>query len=270
MNCTCLCHSKFFKSCNICKDDHKELEIQDADFESRNKEMIQSMSADKHLADLSKKWYLEATGYQYSYHFKWLGLPIIQFPQDIMAVQELIWKVKPDLIIETGIARGGSLVFYASLLELIGEDGIVLGIDIDIRKHNRTAIENHPMYKRIKMIEGSSIDQFIVKKVGEQAIGRKNIMVLLDSYHTYEHVMKEIKFYSKLVSKGSYLIVFDTMIEQTPKEFLGEREWCKGNSPMDAVREFLKNNDNFEIDHTIEAKLLVTECPSGYLRRIKN
>lgn len=267
MKCDCLCHTRF-KSCNICKNEHHEITPQDPEFEMKNKDMIAIMSSDKNLTSLSKAWYLEATKYQYSYHFKWLGVPIIQFPHDILAVQELIWNVKPDLIIETGIARGGSLVLYSSLLELIGDDGFVLGIDIDIRKQNRNIIENHPMHKRIKMLQGSSTDKAIIEKVYEYAKDRKNVMVLLDSYHTYSHVITEMNAYHGLVTKGSYMIVFDTMIENTPKEFLGGREWHQNNSPMTAVNEFLRNNKQFVIDVDVESKLLVTECPSGFLKRV--
>jgi cephalosporin hydroxylase len=204
---------------------------------------------------------------RYSYNFEWLGRPIIQYPQDIIALQEIVWNIKPDLIIETGIAHGGSLIFYASLLELIGK-GEVLGIDIDIRKHNRKEIERHKMFKRIKMIEGSSTDERVIKEVEKIAKRHKKIMVCLDSLHTHKHVLEELNLYSKFVSPGSYLIAFDTIIEYMPKGFFKDRPWDKGDNPATAVNEFLKKNKNFVIDEEIEDKLLITVAPNGYLKRI--
>jgi len=227
------------------------------------------MSQDKALANLSKKWFLKGYNYEYSYHFKWLGIPIIQYPQDIIAIQEMIWKVKPDLIIETGIARGGSLILSASILELIGK-GSVLGVDIDIRKHNRIQIEKHPLFKRISMIEGSSIAKSVVKKVYDYSKGKEKILLLLDSNHTYEHVLKELELYSPLVTKDSYMVVFDTIIENMPENFFLNRPWNKGNNPKTALREFLKKNDRFEIDKEIGNKLLITVAADGYLKCVKD
>jgi len=238
-------------------------------FEKDKQENIQKLGMSDHLRTLSKKWIVDVSAYRYSYNFTWMGRPIIQFPQDIIAMQEIIWQVKPDLIIETGIARGGSLIFYASLLELIGGDGKVLGIDIDIREHNRVEIEKHPMYKRITMIQGSSIDKDVVKMVYEHAKGKNRILVLLDSNHTHEHVLKEMNLYSSLVTKGSYLIVFDTIIEDMPEKIFADRPWGKGNNPKTAVWEFLKNSERFEIDMEIENKLLITVAPDGYLKCVK-
>lgn len=205
---------------------------------------------------------------KYSYNFSWMGRPIIQYPQDILAMQEIIWTINPDLIIETGIAHGGSLIFYASMLELLGKNGLVIGIDIDIRKHNRLEIEKHPMFKRIKMIEGSSIDESIVEKLRKIAEGKK-VLVCLDSNHTHEHVLRELELYAPLVSVGSYCVVFDTIVEDMPTGSFPDRPWDKGNNPKTAVYEFLKKNDNFEIDKNIENKLLITVAPDGYLRRVK-
>jgi len=185
-----------------------------------------------------------------------------------VAMQEIIWQVKPDLIIETGIAHGGSLIFYASMLELIG-NGEVLGIDIDIRKHNRREIEKHKMFKRIKMIEGSSVDEKVIKKVEKTVKQHKKILVCLDSLHTHNHVLNELNIYSKFVSKGSYLVVFDTVIEYMPKGFFKNRPWDKGNNPATAVKQFIKKNKNFVIDKEIDNKLLITSAPEGFLKRIK-
>jgi len=243
--------------------------LKDREFEKRNKKIINKMIKDKALIKKTKDWFEHSWKYEYQYHFKWLGRPILQFPQDVVAIQELIWKVKPDLIIEIGIARGGSIIFSASMLELIGK-GEVLGIDLDIRKHNRVEIEKHPMFKRITMIEGSSVNKKIAQKVYRFAKGKKTVMVLLDSNHTYKHVLREIELFSSLITKGSYLVVFDTMIEYLSKNFFKNRPSDVGNNPKTAVDEFLKNNDRFKIDRNFEKKLLITAIPCGFLKCIKN
>lgn len=241
------------------------------DFKKRNKKLIIKMSKDKSLNQLSKSWLAKSERYEYSYHFNWLGRPIIQYPQDIMAIQEIIWKVKPDLIIETGIAHGGSLIFYASILELIGS-GQVLGIDVDIREHNRKEIEKHPLYKKITMIQGSSIDKYVSERVCQFAKGKRKIMVLLDSNHTHNHVLQEMMLYSPLVTKGSYMVVLDTVIDDLSgaSDHNRKRPWGKDNNPKTAVREFLKHGNRFEIDKEIENKLLITVAPSGYLKCIRD
>lgn len=246
--------------------------IKNKEFEKRNKKFIRLMAQDKSLKELTRSWFLTNHKYEYSYHFSWLGRPIIQYPQDIIAIQEIIWKVRPDLIIETGIAHGGSLILSASILELIGH-GEVLGIDVDIRKHNRIQIEKHPMFKRITMIEGSSIDKNIIQHVYRLAKGKKRILICLDSNHSHDHVLNELKNYSPLVSKGSYLIVFDTIIDDMPAKWLEKhniiRPWGKGNNPKTAVHEFLKTSDRFKIDKNIQNKLQITAAPDGYLKCIK-
>ncbi len=240
------------------------------DFQQRNKEMIESMSQDDELKDLTRDWFARSSEYEYSYHYSWLGRPIIQYPQDIIAAQEIIWSVKPDLIVETGIAHGGSLIFSASMLELLGGNGQVLGIDIDIREHNRIEIENHPLFKRITMIEGSSIDDEIVEQVYDFSRDKERIIVFLDSNHTHEHVLRELKLYSPLVKKGSYLVVFDTVVEDMPERLFADRPWGKDNNPKTAVREFMKTNNRFAIDKEIENKLLITVAPDGYLKCIED
>ena len=227
------------------------------------------MNNKDNLQELTNQWFVESCKYKYSYNFSWMGRPIIQFPQDIMAMQEIIWQVKPDLIVETGIAHGGSLIFYASMLELIGE-GQVLGIDVDIRQHNRVEIEQHPMFKRITMIEGSSIDEEIAKQVYDLAKGKSRILLVLDSNHTHDHVLKELELYSPLVTKDSYLVVFDTVVEDMPEDFFPDRPWGKGNNPKTAVWEFLKTNKRFKVDKDIEAKLLITVAPDGYLKCLED
>ena len=240
------------------------------EFEKRNRLFIEQMTSDVSLKKLAREWFISSSRYEYSYHFTWLGRPIIQFPQDIIAIQEIIWRVKPKLIIETGIAHGGSLIFYASMLELIGSDGHVLGIDIDIREHNRVEIEKHPMFKRITMIEGSSTDEEVVRQVYDLVRGKKPVLVALDSTHTHAHVLRELELYSPLVTKGSYLVVFDTIIEDMPDAFFPDRLWGRGNNPKTAVQEFLRMNKRFIVDKEIEDKLLITVAPCGYLKCIKD
>ncbi len=221
------------------------------------------------LSKKAKSFLKESILSKYTYNFTWMDRPIIQYPQDIIAMQEIIWKVKPDLIIETGIAHGGSLIFYASMLELLNNGGIVLGIDIDIREHNRIEIEKHPMFKRIKMIQGSSINPEIYSEVKKYIKDKKNILVALDSNHTHDHVFKELKLYSPLVTLGSYIVVFDTIIEELPDNFFKDRPWGKKNNPKTAANKFLKTHNEFVIDREIEDKLLITVAPGGYLKRVK-
>ncbi len=241
--------------------------MKNTDFEKRNNKMINLMNKDKKLLKLTKDWFDRAFGHEYSYHFSWLGRPIIQFPQDMIAIQEIIWRTKPDLIIETGIAHGGSLIFSASILELIGK-GKVLGIDIDIREHNKKEIEKHLLKKRITMLEGSSLDENILKKVKKLAQNKTHILLFLDSFHTHDHVLQELEMYSPFVKKGGYIVVFDTLIEFMPKGSFQDRPWGKGNNPHTAVKKFLKQNKRFKIDKEIEKKLLITSCPDGFLKCI--
>lgn len=237
-------------------------------FNDECKERVRNYDENNKLKDSAYRFIEDSAKVKYSYNFKYLGVPIIQYPQDIIALQEIIWNIKPDLIIETGIAYGGSLIFYASMLELLGK-GKVLGIDIEIREHNRKAIENHSLFKRIEMIENSSIDKETIKKITEFSQGFNKIMVVLDANHTYSFVLKELELYSKLVSVGSYLVVLDTIIEDLPEDFFTERPFGKDNNPKKAVKEFLIKNKNFKIDKDIENKVLITVAPDGYLKRIK-
>lgn len=207
--------------------------------------------------------------YRYSYNFTWLGLPIIQFPQDMVAVQELVWRIRPSFIVETGIAHGGSLVFYASLLELLGGDGQVVGIDIDIRQDNRQRIEAHPLFRRIQMVEGSSTDPSVVRQVRETVAGRPT-MVVLDSNHAHEHVLEELRLYSPLVGEGSYIVVMDTVVEDMPPDSFPNRPWGPGDNPKTAVHAFLDESHRFEIDRSIPDKLLLSVAPDGYLRCISD
>lgn len=238
-------------------------------FKTRNTHMIKKMSNDKSLNNLSKKFINDSSKHEYSYHFEWLGLPIIQFPQDVLAMQEIIWKVKPDVIIETGIARGGSLIFYASMLKLLSNTGFVIGIDIDIRSHNKKSLKKHPFSNKIKLIEGSSIDVKTIENVKKLIKNKNKILVVLDSNHSHDHVLQELYLYSPFVKKGSYLVVFDSIVEDMPLSFVKKRPWGKGNNPKTAVWEFLKTNHRFKIDKDIENKLLISVAPDGYLKCIK-
>jgi cephalosporin hydroxylase len=233
---------------------------------------IEELGLDQSVQAKSAAWINAANSRRYSYHFDWLGRPIIQYPQDIVAMQEIIWKVQPDLIIETGIAHGGSIVFSAAMLELNAvcggpADASVLGIDVEIRQHNREAIEAHPLSRRIAMLEGSSVAPEIVTEVVKRAEGKQAILVCLDSNHTHEHVLEELRAYAPLVTPESYCVVFDTVIENLPAEMFPDRPWGPGDNPMTAVRQYLDENTRFEIDHRIDHKLLISVAPSGYLKR---
>jgi cephalosporin hydroxylase len=242
-------------------------------FEKEVEERVASIALNDRLKSSAHAFMKASVDPKYSYNFSWLGRPIIQYPQDMVAMQELLWEVKPDLIIETGIAHGGSLIFYASILELIatctGHEGKVLGIDIDIRPHNRKAIEEHPMFKRISMIQGSSIAPEIVAQVVERAKGHKRIMVCLDSNHTHNHALAELEAYAPLTSVGSYCVVFDTLIEDMGEGAYPERSWGVGNNPKTAVWQYLKTHSEFEINKSIDIKLLISVAPDGYLKRVK-
>jgi cephalosporin hydroxylase len=239
---------------------------------------------DSDISQSTQEWINKANQLKYSYHFEWMDRPIIQYPQDMVAMQELIWKIKPDLIIETGIAHGGSLIMNASMLALLDmceaiESGTVmdpknakrkvLGLDIDIRQHNREAIEAHPMSSRIQMIQGSSIAPEVIEQVKAFAKNYQRILVCLDSNHTHDHVLAELEAYAPLTSVGSYCVVFDTIIENMPKAMFPDRPWGPGDNPKTAVWEYLKTHSEFEIDKSIQHKLLITVAPDGYLIKIK-
>ena len=253
------------------------------EFIKERRERIASYSQDSSLKNLANTWLNTSMRKKYVYNFEWLGRPVIQYPQDMVEVQELIWKIRPDLIIETGIAHGGSLILSASMLAMLDlcdaiENGEtidpassnrkVLGIDIDIRSHNRKEIEAHPMSSRIQMIQGSSIATETISQVQELACEHKTILVFLDSNHTHEHVLAELQAYAPLVTTGSYCVVFDTFVEDMPDDLFPDRPWSPGNNPKTAVREYLKSHPEFEIDKAIENKLLITVAPDGYLKRI--
>jgi hypothetical protein len=254
------------------------------DFKKEVADRIAAAPANPPLVDAARAFLLASVDAKYSYNFGWLSRPIIQYPQDMVAMQELIWSVRPDLIIETGIAHGGSLIFSASMLALLdlcdatlaGEvvdprkpRRKVLGVDIDIRAHNRAAIEAHPMATRIQMIQGSSIAADIVARVKEIAAGAERVLVCLDSNHTHDHVLAELEAYAPLTSRGSYCVVFDTVIEDLPAALYPDRPWGPGNNPKTAVREYLKTHPEFIVDESIQNPLQVTVAPDGWLKRVR-
>jgi cephalosporin hydroxylase len=252
-------------------------------FKNECSDYIRQQADDTELRKAATAFINRSFTFKYPYNFEHLGRPIIQYPQDIVAMQELIWSVKPDLIIETGIAHGGSLILSASMLALLDmceaiEAGkaidprqsrrTVLGIDIDIRAHNRQAIEAHPMASRIQMIQGSSIESKIVEEVREIASGFNRVMVCLDSNHTHDHVLAELSAYAPLTSVGSYCVVFDTIVEDMPAETFVDRPWGPGNSPKTAVHQYLQSHPEFRINKSIDNKLLISVAPDGFLERI--
>ena len=242
-------------------------------FKREGEQEIKAMGDDQALKKATRDWVNQANARKYSYHFEWLGRPIIQYPQDIVAMQELIWRVQPDLIIETGIAHGGSLIFSASMLELNAACGgnaeaRVLGVDIDIRAHNRVEIERHPMARRIEMVEGSSIDAEVIERIRTRASGCQRVLVCLDSNHTHAHVLAELEAYAPLVTTGSYCVVFDTIVQDLPDGMFPDRPWNVTDNPKTAVHAFLAGHPEFEIDRAIDHQLLISVAPQGYLKRV--
>lgn len=228
---------------------------------------IRGLAASRELAATAGAFVEQTLTLRYNYNFTWMGLPIIQYPQDMAAMQEIVWATKPKTIIEAGVARGGSLVFYASLLEMMGvEGGRVVGIDIDIRPHNRAAIETHPMSKRITLVEGSSTAPETVARV-EALVADGPTLVCLDSMHTHAHVLGELRAYAPMVTAGGYIVVFDSIVERLPKSLYADRPWGPGDNPYTAIEAFLAETDDFEVDQRMIDKLVITCCPGGFLRR---
>lgn len=265
-------------------------------FEKETDARLVANAADAGLRAAADAFMRESIRAQYSYNFLALGRPIIQYPQDIVALQELIWSIRPDLVIETGIAHGGSLILSASMLALLdycdaAQAGTsidprkpartVLGIDIDIRPHNRAAIEAHPMASRIRMLQGSSIDEAIVSQVRSAARDARTVLVILDSNHTHDHVLAELHAYAPLATPGSYCAVFDTIVEDLPDGMYPDRPWSRGDNPKTAVHEYLRQLASgeakgidgapiaFEIDQALQAKLMISVAPDGFLRRTR-
>lgn len=243
-------------------------------FDEEVQERIAANGRNQELKAAARTFMRESTQPKYSYNFSWLGRPIIQYPQDIVAMQELIWTLQPDLVLEAGIAHGGSLILWSSLLELNAAcggppDARVVGIDIEIRSHNRAAIEAHPLSKRITMIEGSSLDPDVITQARQAAAGRERVVVCLDSNHTHAHVLAELEAYAPLTTVGSYCVVFDTVIEDLPAGMYPDRPWGPGDNPKTAVDEYLKSHPEFDVDRRMDDKLLISVAPGGYLKRVR-
>lgn len=253
-------------------------------FALERQQSITRYKDDKHFSAFSRAWVESSMRHRYVYNFDWLGRPIIQYPQDMVAMQELVWRTRPDLIIETGIAHGGSLVLSATLLAMLdycdaSQAGQmldpraghrrVLGIDIDIRAGNREAIEAHPLSHKIQMIEGSSVSSDVIAQVRAYAKDFSRVMVCLDSNHTHAHVLDELRAYAPMTSVGCYCVVFDTFVEHMPHDLFPDRPWGPGNNPKTAVQSFLEANDSFEVDDAIPHKLQITVAPSGYLKKVR-
>lgn len=252
-------------------------------FAAERQERLAGYGRDEEFKTLSRQWLQQSMAKKYVYNYDWLGRPIIQYPQDMVAIQEMVWTVRPDLIIETGIAHGGSLILSASMLAMLDmcdaiEQGKtidprqsarkVIGIDIDIREHNRAAIEAHPMASRIQMFQGSSIAPDVVQQVRAAAEGYHTVMVFLDSMHTHDHVLGELDAYAPLVTPGSYCVVFDTFVDDMPPKFFADRPWDVGNNPKTAARQWLAAHTEFAVDKAMEARLMVTVAPDGFLQRL--
>jgi cephalosporin hydroxylase len=237
------------------------------EFEVMKRDQATAMADDDDLNERARELLVAADRHGWSYQWTWLGLPIIQLPTDIVAMQEIIWTQQPDLVIETGVARGGSLILSASILQLLGH-GHVVGIDVDIRAHNREAIESHPLAGRITLLEGSSVDTELVRRVTEHASGCDRVMVVLDSNHTHAHVLAELDAYAQLVTVGQYLVVCDTVVEELPPQDHRPRPWGPGDNPATALAEFQLDHPEFEPDDQLHRRLLLTSSPGGYLRRV--
>jgi cephalosporin hydroxylase len=254
------------------------------EFEKEVERRLADNAGNRDLQTATSTFMERSIAAKYSYNWFWMGRPIIQYPQDICAMQELVWRVRPDVIVETGIAHGGSLILSASLLAMLDlcdatEGGTVLdpakpgrrvvGVDIDIRPHNRTAIEAHPMAKRITMIQGSSVDQGIVAQVKTAVGDAKTVLVCLDSNHTHDHVLAELEAYAPMVTVGSYCVIFDTVIENLPSDMNSDRPWDVGDNAMTGMKEWLGRDPGFVIDQEMDAKLQISVAPNGYLRRVR-
>jgi cephalosporin hydroxylase len=242
-------------------------EIWDIEFQELRKKFLDSQANNLGFKALSRDWMQLSVDSRYSYQFDWLGVPIIQMPQDLIIFQEIVYKTKPDLIIETGVARGGSIIFWASIQKLCGITGKVLGVDIDIRQHARRAIDESSLRDSIYLIEGSSVEELVVNQVKNYALEHKKIMVVLDSNHTHEHVLAELEIYSKFVTKDCFMLVLDTVIDDLNIDTA--RPWGPGQSPKSAVKDFMsRNSEKFIHEQSYEDRALLSVAPYGYWRKV--
>jgi cephalosporin hydroxylase len=242
-----------------------------AEFEACANAQAIALGKDNVIFEQAVATMLAADKYRYAYLWTWMGVPIIQLPADVMATQEVIFATKPDIIIETGVARGGSVIFMASMLELTGK-GKVIGIDIDMRAHNRDTIAKHPMGKRVCLIEGSSDDTATLAQVRAQIPPGASVMAVLDSDHSRDHVLSELRAYAPMVTEGQFLVVADTVVGHIERKHAitenRSRTWLQGDDPLSAVKTFLEESKRFEVDPVVNGKLIFSSSPGGYLRCI--
>lgn len=238
----------------------------DSDFSNWREGELQKQMGSESFSKISHEWMQQAVDHKYSYQFDWLGVPIIQMPSDLVVFQQIIFETRPDLIIETGVARGGSLVFWASMLDLCGIDGRVIGVDIEVREHAKNAISNSKYSNIIDVIVGSSIDNKIIDSVRNVVSKHQRIMVVLDSNHTHEHVLGELNAYAEFVSPGCSLLVLDTVIDDLIP--YPERSWGPGSSPKSAVIDYMKSHSaDFKKLSKFEAISKLTVAPHGFWMR---
>ena len=240
-------------------------------FESHKREMCLALGKDKFAFKLSMDIIAALDRYDYSYLWSFMGLPIIQMPADVMATLEVIWENKPDIIIETGVARGGSVVMMAAMLKLIGK-GKVIGVDIDIRAHNRNAIETHPLAPFVELIEGPSTAADTISRVSAAIPRGASVMVVLDSDHSRDHVLDELRTYAPFVTAGQFCVVADTLLgyvtpDQTPTK--RSKVWLPGDEPLAAVKIYQQETDHFVADEAVNGKLVMSSSPGGYLRCVR-
>jgi cephalosporin hydroxylase len=252
----------------IIDEERGEVTVSDDGTETRF--ALQSAAA---FAAVSRAWLRAGWDARYVYSFTWLGRPVIQLPDDLLRMQEVIYRVRPDVLIETGIAHGGSLVFYASLFKAMNT-GRVIGIDVDIRPHNRTAIENHELFPLITLVQGSSTDPAIAEQIRTLVKEDMRVMVVLDAHHSRDHVLAELRLYSKLVSVGSYIIVADGIMESLIHAPRAASDWS-WNNPRQAALAFLAESRDFileEPDFAFNEGIVdrrVTYWPDGFLKKIR-
>lgn len=239
--------------------------ISKEEFLELNKESANKMYSNTKLQNKAIDVLISADKYRWIHQSKWFGEPLLNLPQDMFAIQDIIWRTRPKYIIEVGVAWGGSLLFESCLLEILG-GGKVIGIDIFIPEDLRQRLKSHNrISERIELIEGASTDSITLSKVKKILEDSKEVLVILDSYHTHDHVLKELQEYSKFVGKGNYLVCGDTIVEKIPEQEHRPRPWGPGNNPATAVSEFLSQNDRFSVDWEIDKRLLFSCHPGGYL-----
>lgn len=239
-----------------------------SEFEDARKQWAENMHQDQSLRNKALDVFIEADRHNWIHQTNWLGEPSLQTPEDLITFQEIIFRTRPDFLVEVGVAWAGSLLFYATIMESIGH-GQIIGIDIFIPDDLKDRIFSHSISKRIKLIQSSSIEDDSFREISGMIGENKNTMVHLDSDHTEKHVLQELKLYSELVTKGNYLVCGDTIIDFLPEQTHRPREWGKINNPYTALKKFLSSNNRFVVDQSFDMKRLMSNQPGGYLRCIK-